>query len=83
MADRYRITFEVTVDDEEKLHTYAQKSYQEKWGEELVVGTEGGQSLTERSLLQAIFFSGKRDPEEEGINYPSFMQVSKVFRRGG
>lgn len=78
-ADRYRLTVEVDVKDLALLLAYAQTRIAASWGTTLEDITSGGESPTERALIEALLFSNENpSPDDYGIEFPGIVKIEKV-----
>ena len=67
---RFRISAEVNVINEESLVEYARRRFLACWADELDNMVVGGESLVERALLEAVFFSNENpSPDEWGVEF--------------
>jgi hypothetical protein len=77
--DTYRITFDITVTNEDRLIEYASQRYQECWGNEISTNVLGGETIVQRSLLEALLFSNENpSPDEYGIEFPGFVEITPI-----
>lgn len=66
----YRVQADINVTDEEALIRYARERFRACWQDSLDVVVQGGESLVERALLEAVFFSNENpSPDEWGVEF--------------
>ena len=67
---RYRISAEIDIIDEEALVKYARERFRKCWQDSLDSMVVGGESLVERALLEAVFFSNENpSPDVWGVEF--------------
>lgn len=66
----YRITFDVTVEDERLFLAYAQKRVDECWACDLESLVGPDETLVGRALVEAVVFSNENpSPDEIGLEF--------------